>query len=175
NEVDFSGKIESYVARVEQEQHDGVAWVRAQIDRSPRDPSLFRAALASVPPGARDACVDRAFGIEELPADGPALPIGCVPYLPSPVDLLLQAVDHASVRATDVVVDVGSGLGRAAALMQLLTGARVVGVEVQPAFVAAARALATRLRLPDVSFVEGDAPELAPAFADGSVFFLYCP
>jgi len=141
----------------------------------PVDATQFRATLASVPPGARDACVDRAFGLDELPADGPALPSGCVPYLPCPVDALLCLVEHAPVRAADVFVDVGSGLGRAAALVHLLTGARAVGLEVQPSFVAAARALATRLCLPDVSFVEGDAPELAPALAEGSVFFLYCP
>jgi SAM-dependent methyltransferase len=164
-----------YVAPVKPDRHECASRIRAQIDRSPRDPSLFRAALAGVPPGARDRCVDRAFALEELPADGPALPIGCVPYLPCPVDALLRLVEHAPVRATDVFVDVGSGLGRAAALVQLLTGARVVGLEVQPSFVAAARALATRLRLADVSFVAGDAPDLAPAFAGGSVFFLYCP
>jgi len=119
--------------------------------------------------------VDRAFGLDELPADGPALPSGCVPYLPCPVDALLRLLEHAPVRAADVFVDVGSGAGRAAALVHLLTGARAVGLEIQPALVAAARALASRLRLPDVSFVEGDAAELAPALACGSVFFLYCP
>jgi SAM-dependent methyltransferase len=119
--------------------------------------------------------VDRAFELDGLPADGPALPGGCVPYLPCPVEALLRLAEHAPVRATDVFVDVGSGVGRAAALVHLLTGARVVGLEIQPQFVAAARTLATRLRLPDISFVEGDAPDLASALAGGSVFFLYCP
>src|SRR5262249_41954453 len=88
---------------------------------------------------------------------------------------VLRVVEHAPVNAADVFVDVGSGLGRAAALVHLLTGARAIGLEIQPSFVAAARALAARLRLPDLSFVEGDAPELGPALAGGSVFFLYCP
>ena len=110
-----------------------------------------------------------------MPDDGPALPSGCVPYLPCPVDALLRLVEHAPVNASDVFVDVGSGVGRAAALVHLLTGARAMGLEVQPPLVAAARALAARLRLPDVTFVEGDAPELAAALAGGSVFLLYCP
>jgi len=160
---------------VAEDRHDSASRLRALIDRTPRDPAQFRAALAGVPSGARDACVDGAFGLDEIPADGPALPSGCVPYLPCPVDTLLRIVAHAPVRAADVFIDVGSGLGRAAALVNLLTGARVVGLEVQPSLVAAARALATRLRLPDVSFVEGDAADLAPALADGSVFLLYCP
>ena len=149
--------------------------IHALIGQTPRDPALFRAALARLPASARDVCVDRALGFGELPEDGPALPSGCVPYLPCPVDALLQLVEHAPVRAADVFVDVGSGLGRAAALVHLLTGARAVGIEIQPPMVAAARAHATRLRLPDLSFVEGDAVKRAAALAGGTVFLLYCP
>ena len=55
-----------------------------------------------------------------------------MPYLPCPVDTLLRVIEHAPLGAADVFVDVGSGLGRAAALVHLLTGARAVGLEVQP-------------------------------------------
>lgn len=79
------------------------------------------------------------------------------------------------MRAGDLFVDVGSGLGRAAALVHLLTGAAAVGIEVQPALVAGARALAARLNLAGVSFVEGDAAEAVAPLQAGSVFFLYCP
>jgi len=142
--------------------------------RIPRGAAL-RAALAGVPPRDRDAWVDRALGLDEPPDDGPALPSGGVPYLPSPVDALLRLTEHAPVRASDVFVDVGAGAGRAAALVHLLTGASVVGLEIQPALVTAARALAARVDLPGVSFVEGDAPRLTAALTTGSVFFLYCP
>jgi len=77
------------------------------------------------------------------------------------------------VRASDVFVDVGSGVGRAAVLVHLLTGARAVGLEIQPHFVVAARELAARLSR--VSFAEGDAVDLAERLGVGSVFFLYCP
>jgi SAM-dependent methyltransferase len=142
-----------------------------------RDPARFRAALTALPPLERDAWVDRALGLGAPPDDGPALPRGCVPYLPCPVDALLRLVDHAPVRAPDVFVDVGSGVGRAAALVHLLTGARAVGVEVQPALVADARALAARLQLAGVSFVAGDAASIAggQVLSAGTVFFLYCP
>ena len=79
------------------------------------------------------------------------------------------------MQASDVFVDVGSGPGRAAALVHLMTGARVIGLEIQPALVAAARDMTARLRLPDVAFVEGDAPQLTAALSAGSVFLLYCP
>jgi SAM-dependent methyltransferase len=131
--------------------------------------------LSSVPVAERDAWVDRVLGIDELADDGPALPRGCVPYLPCPVDVLLRVIDRAQVGPSDVFVDVGAGLGRAAAIVHLLTGAGVIGVEIQPQLVAAARALARRLQTPRVAFVEGDALELTRYLMVGTVFFFYCP
>jgi SAM-dependent methyltransferase len=140
------------------------------------DPSLFRAELTGIPPVARDAWVDQVFGLGAPPEDGPELPIGCVPYLPCAVDALLRLVQQAPVRASsDLFVDIGAGVGRAAALVHLLTGAPAVGVEIQPALVAAARELAGRLRLSNLSFVEADAVRSADAWSAGSVFLLYCP
>jgi SAM-dependent methyltransferase len=154
----------------------GAERVRAQIERGRSDPASFRAALLGVPALDRDAWLDRVLGLGELPDDDPALPAGCVPYLPCSVDALVQTVDQARVRASDVFVDVGAGLGRAAALVHLLTGATVIGLEIQPRLVAAARELAARLAVARrVTFVEGDAAKLAPVMAAGSVFFLYCP
>lgn len=150
------------------------ARVSVQRRPVPRGAAL-RAALTDLPPLERDAWVDRALGLGPPPDDGPALPGGCVPYLPAPVDALLRLTEHAPVRASDVFVDVGAGAGRTAALVHLLTGAPVLGLEIQPQLVTAARELAARLDLPRVSFVEGDAPQLTAALAAGSVFFLYCP
>ena len=145
------------------------------FERGQCDPPRFRALLTSVPPVAREAWVDRALGLGEPPEDGPALPRGCVPYLPCSVDALLRLTENAPVHASDLFVDIGSGMGRAAALVHLLTGATAVGVEVQPALVSAARDLAGRLHLSGVSFVEGDAADLAAPLTAGSVFLLYCP
>lgn len=149
--------------------------VRSLLERGLRDPAWFRAALNGVPPQARDAWVDRALGLGEPPEDGPELPRGCVPYLPCSVDALLRLIEQAPLGPSDLFVDVGAGVGRAAALVHLLTGAAALGLEVQPALVSAARALAARLRLSDVSFVEGDAAELTGTLTAGSVFLLYCP
>ena len=136
---------------------------------------MFRRELTRIPPIARDAWVDQVFGLGAPPEDGPQLPVGCVPYLPCSVDALLRLVEHAPVRASDLFVDIGAGVGRAATLVHLLTGAPAVGVEVQPALVAAARELAARLRLSEVSFVEADAGQSTDGWAAGSVFLLYCP
>jgi SAM-dependent methyltransferase len=149
--------------------------VRSRIEHEQHDPEAFRLALLGVAPTERDAWLDRVLGLDALPDDGPDLPRGCVPYFPCLVDALLRIVEQARVSSSDVFVDVGSGLGRAAAVVHLMTRATVIGIEVQPGLVSAARALVTRLRLPGISFIEGDATRLTQAAAVGSVFFLYCP
>lgn len=136
-------------------------------------PADFRAALTSVPLLERDVWVDAVLGLGPIPDDGPDLPPGGVAYLPCSVEAVLEAVDVARITAADVVVDLGAGVGRAAALLHLLTGARVIGVEVQRALVEAARSLSSSL--PAVSFVHGDAAEVERRAPGGTVYFLYCP
>jgi SAM-dependent methyltransferase len=150
-------------------------WIRSRIQHQQHDPDAFRAALLNVAPADRDMWLDRVLGLPDLPDDGPDLPRGCVPYIPCSVDALSRMVEQARVRSSDVFVDVGSGLGRAAAFVHLLTGAGVIGIEVQSRLVSAARDLTTRLLLSRVSCIEGDAARLTRFIAIGSVFFFYCP
>jgi SAM-dependent methyltransferase len=140
----------------------------------PRSPAAFRAALESVAERDRDSWVDRMLGTT-IPEDGPALPAGCVPYLPITASVVLRLIDEAGVAPQDVFVDIGAGVGRAAALAHLLTGATAIGLEIQPHLVRAARDLALRLDLPRLSFVEGDATRLLASLPAGTVFFLNCP
>jgi hypothetical protein len=148
---------------------------RRSIERGQHDPAAFRAALLEVPVGERDAWVDLVLGLDDLPGDGPALPAGGVPYLPCSVEVLLRVVDEAPVRSSDVFIDVGAGPGRAIALVHLLTGAGAIGLEIQPGLVAAAHDLSTRLGLPRVRCIQGDAATLATFMVVASVFFFYCP
>lgn len=149
--------------------------IRHRIERGEQDPAAFRAAILRIPHIERDAWLDRVLDLGELPEDDPALPSGCVPYLPCGVDALLRAVAQIPIRPSDVVVDVGAGVGRAAAFLHLATGASVIGIEIQPRLVLASRALAVRLRLTRMSILEGDAPDLVAHLTTGSIFFLYCP
>lgn len=66
----------------------------------------------------------------------------------------LTAVDMASVAAGDHVVDVACGTGNAAVLAAL-RGARVVGVDFEPALLGVAEQRAAQLGL-DVQWVQGD-------------------
>jgi len=149
--------------------------MRSLLESAWATPAVFRTALDQVPPAERDAWLDRVLDLDAIPADSPALPRGCVPYLPCPVDALLRLVDRVGVHATDVFVDLGAGVGRAAALVHLLTGATTIGIEIQPALVLASRALSTRLKGLRFAAVEGDAARLAGYITIGSIFFLYCP
>jgi hypothetical protein len=154
---------------------ESAARVRAAIVGGAATAESFRAALEAVARAERDGWLDLVLGIEGVPDDGPELPPGCVPYLPATVDVLGRMIVAADVRGDDVFVDVGSGLGRAAALTHLLTGAAAVGVEVQPHLARASRELAARLRLPALSVVEGDAAHRPDALEAGTVFFFNCP
>ena len=136
------------------------------------DVASFRRRLSGLPSLDRDAWVDRVLGFSELPDDGPALPRDGVAYLPAPVALLQRAVELAKLGPDDLIVDVGAGIGRAALVLHLLSGARVRGVEIQPQLVAQGRRVLDAVGRSAVSLVEGDATQ---ADADATAFFLYCP
>ena len=128
----------------------------------------FAADLLAVRPDARDAWLDDFLGVEDtLPEDGPLAP-GSVPYMPCGVATLLSAIEHARITADDVFVDIGSGWGRATAFVHLMTGARAIGVEIQPH-------LASRARELRLEVIEGDAIDVVRTLDAGTVFFLYCP
>lgn len=128
--------------------------------------------LMSTPPGDRESFIDRLLGIAPPPADVD-LPHGAVPYLPCGVDDILASVLEAPIKRDDVLVDLGSGLGRIVFLVHLLTGARACGIELQEPLVRMARASCRRLGLVDnVSFVHANAADVE---LDGSVFLLYAP
>jgi protein-L-isoaspartate O-methyltransferase len=160
---------------VDRSEHHLAAGLQRRIELGQATPDEVRAILARVPALARDAFVDRALSLEPAPDDGPELPRGGVPYLPCPVDTLCRVLEQAQVDSRDVFVDVGSGAGRTAALVQLLTGATVHGIEVQRRLLEASLDLMKRLRLHRFSATWGDAAAKAECLAQGDVFFMYCP
>jgi SAM-dependent methyltransferase len=149
--------------------------MHSQLTRRQTSPTAFRAALAAIAPTDRDAWLDLVLGLDELPVDDASLPRGCVPYIPAPIDKLIAIADHAGVQACDVFVDIGSGLGRAAVAMHLMTGAAAIGLEIQLPLAQASRELAARVGAERVTVVEGDAALMSSRIANGTVFFLYCP
>ncbi len=154
---------------------ESAAQIRSLVASNTVTQGEFRSALMRVPPDLRDAWLDLVLGMEEIPADSADLPRGCVPCLPCGVDALLRMIEQAGVHSGDVFVDVGSGLGRAAILTRLLTGAAAIGIEIQAHLVRASRERAARLNVSRFSVVHGDAVRLTGFIPIGSVFFFYCP
>lgn len=142
---------------------------------SPRNHRDLRRELEAIAPRERDAWLDALLGIDELPDDDPSLPRGCVPYLPCPVDAIVRFAEAAGIVDSDVIVDVGCGVGRAAAALHLLTGASVLGIEIQPKLARAAESLFARLELPGCEAIALDAANARVVLSRGSAFFLYCP
>jgi len=153
----------------------GVRQLRSLLVKGQATPPMVRAALHEVPRADRDAWVELLWDVGEVPDDDRSLPRGCVPYLPCPVASVLSAVEAAKVTSADVFVDIGSGLGKTAFLVHALTGARTIGLEVQPVLAQAAAMRAAELELARLQFIETDALEWMSGAALGSVFFLYCP
>jgi hypothetical protein len=131
--------------------------------------------LASLPPSARDAAVERCLGIDRGPSSTPSPGDHLHGYHPSGVAPIVRMLLDVPVVADDVVVDLGAGLGKVVLLTRLLTGAAVRGIELQPELVGRARDAAARLGA-NASFILGDARDARQVdLDDATVFFLYLP
>jgi SAM-dependent methyltransferase len=128
--------------------------------------------LASLPPGARDAEIERYLGIDAPSIDASPPGHDLVGYHASGVAPIVRALLEVPVSGDDVFVDLGAGLGKVALLTALLTGARVHGIELQAPLAARAAACAERLGV-DARFTAGDVRDAD--LDDGTVFFLYAP
>ncbi|MFO0742913.1 MAG: hypothetical protein U0270_43965 [Labilithrix sp.] len=118
--------------------------------------------LASLPPSERDPAVEAMLGVEATSSASPGPHL--VGHHMTGLGAIVRAIHEVPVRADDVVLDLGAGVGKLLALVHLLTGARVRGVELQRELVD---------RSIDVANVRpGDARDCD---LDATVIFLYCP
>lgn len=101
------------------------------------------------------------------------LPPEMVAYQPTPARHLLDLPDRLGLSAADTFVDIGAGMGQVAALVALLSDAQALGIEIDPAYVAAARHGAARLGLGRAQFLAADV--LTADLRAGTVFYLYTP
>jgi hypothetical protein len=101
-----------------------------------------------------------------------------VPYQPTPARHIFNLLGLTALTASDVLVDLGSGLGHVPLLTSVCTPARGIGIELEPAYVARARQCAHRLNLSRATFLNQDVRETAgwsTALRTGTVFYLYTP
>jgi SAM-dependent methyltransferase len=120
-----------------------------------------------------DIVLDGILGVDSHADLGELLDPEMVHYEPTPARIVLDLVDLVSLSASDVFFDIGSGLGCVVILVNLLTGIRARGIEINPLLCADARRIARNVNLPNVDFVCADARDVD--FRDGTVFFLFTP
>lgn len=120
-----------------------------------------------------DVFVNGVFGIDSEPEETRPLRSGMIGYQATPARFILELVERLPLGPDDVFYDLGSGLGRVALLVGLLTPARVRGVEYDPGHCAYAQQRARLLPVSRVRFINADAREAE--VADGTVFFMYTP
>ncbi|WP_295801262.1 hypothetical protein [Mucilaginibacter sp.] len=108
-----------------------------------------------------------------VPEQTKALEPEMVFYQKTPTRIIFELVEKAYITKNDVFFDLGSGLGQAAILVNLLAGTKTRGVEFEPAFCNYASDCAAQFNLPNVSFINVDARQAD--YSDGTVFFMYTP
>jgi hypothetical protein len=96
-----------------------------------------------------------------------------VHYEPTPARAVLELIDKTGLNSNQVIYDLGSGIGRASLLFNLLSGAQSKGIEIDPALTTFAQNGSHTLRLTKVSFINMDAREAD--YSDGDVFFMFTP
>jgi hypothetical protein len=94
-------------------------------------------------------------------------------YQPTPARHIFHMIAVTALTPSDVLVDLGSGLGHVPLLVSMCTGASSVGIEAEASYVERARQCAQRLNLNRVAFIQQDAR--AADLSGGTVFYLYTP
>lgn len=112
------------------------------------------------------------FEEPETETVSPANPYS-VAYQSTPARHIFSLIAEAPIAASDVLVDLGSGLGHVPLLVSICTGARCVGIECELGYVASATKCARRLNLSTVRFLHENAENAD--LSTGTVFYLYTP
>jgi hypothetical protein len=120
-----------------------------------------------------DLLLDGLFGLDQGPTPARPLEAEMVPCEEIPARVILDLIDHVAWQPHDCFYDLGSGLGQAVMLVNLLTGIDARGVEYEPAFCHYASAQAKALGLANVTFINADAR--VADYQDGTIFFLFTP
>lgn len=145
---------------------------RSLIGRGGLRGAALIAWLAARPPRDRDAAVERLLGIHDPPPGALDARGDLVGYVPSGVSAIVRAAVEVPILASDLFVDLGAGLGKVTMVMELLTGARTRGVELQPELARRGQERAARLGL-EASCEAGDARRAE--LGDATVIYLYLP
>jgi Histone methylation protein DOT1 len=96
-----------------------------------------------------------------------------VPYQPTPARHIFDLLRLTALTPSDVLVDLGSGLGHVSLLVSICTSARSIGIELEQSYIERARQSAHLLNLDRVLFLHQDAR--SADLSTGTVFYLHTP
>jgi len=120
-----------------------------------------------------DVFINGLLSNEPVPEPTRSLTPEMVFYQKTPARAVLEMTELLQFTDHDVFVDIGSGLGQATMLVNLLTGVASIGIEFESAYCDYAETCASQLNLHGVSFINTDA--LEADYSCGTIFFLYTP
>jgi predicted RNA methylase len=123
----------------------------------------------------KQRALDRRYGISTLHTPGDRYDAAPVQYEPTKYGAIATCLEHLAVRPSDVVVDIGCGMGRVACVFSMLPVARVIGIELDDRLASIARANAARVRgrRADIEIRTGDAGQAD--YSGVTIFWLYNP
>jgi tetrahydromethanopterin S-methyltransferase subunit G len=92
-------------------------------------------------------------------------------YQKTPARIIFEL--SKKISRDDIFFDIGSGAGQVVILVNLISGAKAIGIEFEPAYCNYAKEVASDLDLVNVQFINEHAKNID--YSKGSVFFLYTP
>ena len=110
---------------------------------------------------------------EPLPDAAAARQPEMVFYQQTPARIIFELAEMAKLNIGDVFFDIGSGLGHVPILINLVSGAKSIGIEYEAPYCSYAKNVVANLQLSNVQFINADARE--GDYSAGTVFFLYTP
>ena len=120
-----------------------------------------------------DELIDGVFQFETPETAHLQLTAEMVGYQPTPVRHIFDLTRRTALAEQDVLIDLGSGLGKVPLLVSICTGAHSIGIELEGAYVECARQCAVGLNLKNAIFLHEDAR--TAVLSKGTVFYLYTP
>jgi hypothetical protein len=94
-------------------------------------------------------------------------------YQKTPARVVFEMAAMGKFNEGDIFVDLGSGLGQVAILVNLITGIATRGIEFEPVYCTLAQANTSQLNLHNVTFINTDARNAD--YSNGTIFFMYTP
>ena len=118
-----------------------------------------------------DILVNRLLSIDPIPEVKREPEPDMAFYQKTPARIIFELCKK--INHHDIFFDIGCGVGQVVILVNLMSNAKAIGIEFEPAYCYYAKEVASRFRLVNVLFINDNAKNID--YSEGSVFFLYTP